>query len=865
MIAVTGTSICAERTIHRVRFRLAIGTAMIWSRAGCILSLFVLLLAGQARAAQQQSPSRRAAEQQSSKPSAAFQQAEAQIQQGRLEEARTEILDELQRNPSSVEGYNLLGIVEGDLQHLSEAQAAFQKALQLAPNSTKTHNNLGNVYAAQRNSELAEKEFRTVLRLDQGNADGNYNLGVLLMAKGSPAAAIPYFQRVRPANLSTNLQLIRAYLQSNRTAEALRMAAQFSTESKNDVQAHFSLGVLLASEKQYKPAQLEFEKADALKPGTFEISYNLGLALLRSGDNSKAEVALNRALKLKPDSTETLYFLAQVATNESRPLDALDLLLRARKIAPENPDIIFLMARVSMSQNYFEDAIPLLESGLQIAPLRADLRAALGESYFMAGRVDKAVEEFKKLLEVDASARSYAFLGLSYRNLGRFDEAKQYFQQGLKLDPHNASCLFNLGFIAERQGDAAQAEQFFQQALSSNPDFPDALLELANLRVAAGKLPQAEELLKRFVRVSRDPATGYYKLAKVERSLHETAAAERDLNVFQTLSKDASPGPYPYEHLFDYLDNRSKLTPGAREQLDLTELTEQIKRHPDQPEDLYMLAEAYLKSGKVDDAMSTIAKLDSLSSGDFRTLTGIGVLLARYHLYDDAVKHFQAALQANPGSDEVKFDLANAYFRKRRYSDALDAAMQISAEGRKDEACLALLGDIYAHLGESARAAEIFEDAIGRNPDDDQNYLALSLLQLRDNNVEGARKTLLKGQARIPGSGKLLWGLGLASALDGNTAEAAGQFERVLDLLPEWPGGYSLLGVFYFQTGKIDKAKEVLERFRNSSASGSLDANRIEQFLAQAPAASTAGNEPLTPAGRKQLLQLALSLADRTL
>jgi tetratricopeptide (TPR) repeat protein len=855
MIASMRTSTDAGRLRAGASSHPTTGILKAWSRAGGTLSLLALVLVVQARAVPQQSL----------KTPARFSQVEEMIQQGHLDEAKAATVRELQRNPSSVDGYNLLGIIESNQQDYANALAAFQKALQLSPNSTKTHNNLGNLFADEKKLDLAEKEFRTVLRLDPANHDANYNLGVLLMAKGSPAAAIPLLQRVRPANLATSFHLIRAYYQCKRGVEALRMATQLSAQNDNNVQVHFSLGILLASEKQYKPAQFELEKADALEPGTFEILYNLGLSLLRSGDNSKAEIALTRALKLKPESAETLYLLAQVCTNESRPLDALDLLLRAHKIAPENTDVIFLMAQISMSQNYFEDAIPLLESGLQIAPLRSDLRAALGESYFMAGKVDKAVEEFKKLLEIEGSARSYAFLGLSYRNLGRFDEAKQYFQQGLKLDPHNASCLFNLGFIAERQGDSAGAEAMFQQSLRYNPEFPDALLELANLRMAGGKLPEAEELLKRYVRISRDPATGYYKLAKVERSLHETAVADRDLKVFQTLSKDASTGPYPFERLFDYLDSRSKLAPGTRNQLDLTELTNEVKRHPGQPEDLYMLAEAYLKTGKADEARSTIGQLDKISSGDYRTLTGIGVLLARYRFYDDAIQHFQAALQANPSSDEVRFDLANAYFRKRRYSEALDTAGQVSAEGRKDEAFLALLGDIYAHLGDTAHASEIFRDAIGRNPDDDQNYLALALLELRENHVADARQTLLKGQFRIPGSGKLLWGLGLASVLEGNTVDAAGQFERAVDLLPEWPGSYSVLGVFYFQTGQIAKAKEVLDRFKNSSASGSLDVNRIEQFLAQAPETKSAGNEPMAMESRKQLLQLALSLADKTL
>jgi len=832
-----------------------IGIGMALSRAACFFALILLFIACSPGAAQQQP----------AKISENLQQVESLVQQGRLDEAKTAILAELQRNPSSVDAYNLLGILESDGQDYSGAIAAFQKALQLAPHSAKTHNNLGNVYVAQKNLDLAEKEFQTVLRLDPANREANYNLGVVLMAKGNPAAAIPHFERVRPPNIATRFNLVSAYLQSKRTAEALQLAAALSSENNNDVQVHFTLGVLLASEKQYKPAQLELEKADALQPDTFEILYNLGQDLLRGGDFSKSELALNRALKVKPDSPETLYLLAQDYKNESRPLDALNLLLRAHKIAPENTDIIYLMAQVSMSQNYFEDAIPLLESGIQIAPQRPDLRAALGESYFMAGKVDKAIEEFKKLLELEGSARSYAFLGFSYRSLGRYDEAKQYFQQGLKLDPHNTSCLFNLGFIAERQGDSAGAETMFQAALRSNPDFPDALLELANLRIASGKLPEAADLLRKYVRVSRDPATGYYKLAKVERTLQQTAAADRDLKVFQTLSKDVSAGPYPFEHLFDYLDNRSTLAPGARNQLDLADLQSQIQKHPDQPEDLYMLADAYLKSGNADDARSTIAQLDKISSGDYRTLTGIGVMLARYRLYDDAIRHFQAALQANPNSDEVNFDLANAYFRKHLYSQALDTAGQVSQEGRKDDAYLALLGDIYAHLGDTAHAADIFRDDIARNPDDDQNYLALSLLKFSEGNIGGAKQTLLKGQARIPGSGKLLWGLGIASVLDGKTAEAAERFERAVDLLPEWPGGYSLLGVFYFQTGQITKAKEVLDRFKNSSASGTLDVNRIEQFLAQAPASAALGNQPMPMESRKQLLQLALSLADRTL
>jgi tetratricopeptide (TPR) repeat protein len=223
------------------------------------------------------------------------------------------------------------------------------------------------------------------------------------------------------------------------------------------------------------------------------------------------------------------------------------------------------------------------------------------------------------------------------------------------------------------------------------------------------------------------------------------------------------------------------------------------------------------------------------------------------------------AARAHPDSDDVKFDLADAYFRKGRYPDALEAAQQVSAAGQQDDAFLALLGDIHGHLGDAARAAEIFGDAIRRNPDNDQYYLSLALVQLRGNDLAASKTTLQKGLARIPSSGKMQWGLGLVSVLEGNTAEGGQHLERAVELLPEWAGSYSTLGVFYYQTGQIEKAREVLNRFKGSNAAGVLDVNRIEEALSRAPATSASAREPMPIAARQQLLQLALSLAERTL
>jgi tetratricopeptide (TPR) repeat protein len=681
----------------------------------------------------------------------------------------------------------------------------------------------------------------------------------------APTTVSRHVQHAKPANLDGQLDLLRADLKAGRTVQALKVANEVSAQHADDVQVHFTLGMLLASYKQYRVGARELELAQALQPERFEIFFNLGQTYLHLQEYGKAELVLNRALRHRPDSPEILDLLATVYSNQKRPLDALDLLLRAYKLAPQNTDIILHLARVSMSERYYQDAIPILEAGIEIAPQNADLRADLGESYFLSGKVERAIAEFRTLIQLDPSARTYALMGLSFRHLGRFDEARKYFQTGLERDPRNASCLFNLGYIEERQGDHVAAEKLFEATLRSRANFPDALAELANLRIAGKQFEQAAELLRRYIRRADDPSAGYYKLAMVERNLHQYQAAQRDLNVFHTLAKNSSiEPPIRVEHLFDFINNRSTLSAPDRTQLDLNQLIEQVQKHPDRPQDLYLLAEVHLKLGQSQEALNVIAKLDQLSGDDYRTQAGVGVLLARHHLYDDSIKHFQAALRANPDSDDVKFDLADAYFRKGFYPQAMETAQQLSAAGQQDDAFLALLADIRAHLGDIAGAREIFREAISRSPDNDQYYLSLGLIQLRENDSDGAESIFRKGLARIPSSGKLLWGLGVVSALQGKTVQAAKCFEQAVDMLPEWSGSYSILGVFYYQTGQIAKAREVLNRFKGSNAGG-LDVNRIEAALSSAPANSASLNEPMSMAAKQQLLQFALALADRTL
>jgi Tfp pilus assembly protein PilF len=116
-----------------------------------------------------------------------------------------------------------------------------------------------------------------------------------------------------------------------------------------------------------------------------------------------------------------------------------------------------------------------------------------------------------------------------------------------------------------------------------------------------------------------------------------------------------------------------------------------------------------------------------------------------------------------------------------------------------------------------------------------------------------------------PDAGELLWGMGVLSVMEGQTGKAEEYLEKSVDLLPEWPGSYSALGVLYYQTGQIQKSRETLERFRQAGPRGGLDVDRIEKALSDAAAESrdTGRVQELAPEARQQFLQVALAFADQ--
>ena len=136
------------------------------------------------------------------------------------------------------------------------------------------------------------------------------------------------------------------------------------------------------------------------------------------------------------------------------------------------------------------------------ARARARTRLALATSYFENNQPEVALDEIKKVLQVDPSfADAYNLGGMIYLRLDQQAMAESHFQRAISLNPRDANAMHNLGWLQCQQGNYAAATQSFQRAVAV-PTYQDrarTLMAQGVCEARGGDAAKAEQTLAQVV------------------------------------------------------------------------------------------------------------------------------------------------------------------------------------------------------------------------------------------------------------------------------------------------------------------------------------------------------------------------------
>ena len=262
-------------------------------------------------------------------------------------------------------------------------------------------------------SRLAPKDFRWVylkakLDHEQGRVDeaiDGYLMVRNVLRRDYVAAAI---------NLGT------IYLESNRLAEAkLNFTAALQIQD-NIAAAHYGLGQVALSERNYQEAAKYFEKTLALVPDATRTYYSLAMAYRGLGELEKAKSALSKQ--------------GTVGVRSPDPLaDELKEFVQGERLH-------LIRGRLAVEARRYPEAADEFRKAIAVNPQSITGRVNLGAVLTQLGDSRGAIQEFEAVLRLaPENPTAHYNLAVLFAGENRRGEAIDHLKSVLKTNPNDAA------------------------------------------------------------------------------------------------------------------------------------------------------------------------------------------------------------------------------------------------------------------------------------------------------------------------------------------------------------------------------------------------------------------------------------------
>lgn len=415
-------------------------------------------------------------------------------------------------------------------------------------------------------------------------------------------------------------------------------------------------------------AQEVLEEAKSLYPGDLFVLYRLGLIYGEAGETDSAVTSLEKAIDISPGFVTAYLALASILRYAGRLEEAKDAYRKALEFEPIDSQALKEFMELLYGEGEYEEGISLLE------PLQAGGRLdeggliILGRFYYRAGKVDRALEVFRRLNETMGDNPSLLRV-LSEIELerGRFRVAYDYMQKLIELEPDNFANYIGLILIGSGlAGEPAEGENIVLP-----PQEVSTYIDRAAGMVNAG--------------VFEDN----YIIGTAYRRAEEYGEAERFLLRAERLK-------------------------------------------PDERRILLEIATLYERMGRLSEALERIVRLYEKDSGDASVANFYGYLLAEMgDKLDLAESLLMKALEMEPRNGYFMDSLGWIKYRKGELSKALEIFLDAVRFVSDDPVIWEHLGDTYLGLDMKDKALDAFRRSSSMDSTSESAAEKASMLEKR--------------------------------------------------------------------------------------------------------------------------------------
>ena len=426
-----------------------------------------------------------------------------------------------------------------------------------------------------------------------------------------------------------------------------------------NVGAYMAVGEIKYKSGSYDDAIAEFNKALELAPRDPEVWKRIGQTAVRRRARQEDLWAQDFWQKGEFEAALSRWKTALEDCRLIEDMDGLKTILRGA-------------GAIMYGSGSYDDAIDAYEGILEVDPGDVASHFEIARCHQDKKDYGKAVEWAEKGLAKDPkSAWGYDILGAIHDNAGRIDEAILNYQKSVDIDPFYRDPLYNLGRLSALRADYDKAAGFFRRALEADDEY-----ELARTR-----LQEVDGLVEAKARLKAAPDDGDAQVRLVN-ALWGLGDYARAIDVLKQALRSGRDAAWVNEELGHCLIRLGQAAEGKA----ALEASYRLRPKPDvRAWILYIEAQTRADASPGDPAAELELGRDSLYWQDYdAALKHFGLASVRASLADEAAAGQERARRGQEASRQMV--LSSEYYGRGQYEQAVERARQALAAFRDLEA-----------------------------------------------------------------------------------------------------------------------------------------------------------------------------------
>jgi tetratricopeptide (TPR) repeat protein len=416
-----------------------------------------------------------------------------------------------------------------------------------------------------------------------------------------------------------------------------------------------------------------------------------GLAFTGKGDVQQADQYFRKVLRIDPGFVPALKNLGINEFNANQPKEAERLLLLAAQQAPEDPVINLYLGQLFYGRQNFTSAASAFSKAGPFLARNPDLRARLGVSYLSMGEAQKTLDLLDSLPPAGLSAESQFMLGAELAQAGLFEPAVPYLQAAQNDPRFTYDAGFDLGLCSLNLKQYPRAIDALRAA-AGRRETAEVYNLLAEAYEGDKQTQPAVDALRKAIALAPEDQDNYLDFASLCMDHQDFAAGLKVLNVGLQIHPTSDRLLFERAILYAMQDNFqlaekdfqqvSQLAPEKNatykglgvlylEKGDAAKavqvLHQRLQEKPDDPDLLYLLGEARLRSGahagdaSYIEAQSAFEKSIQLNPRLCLPHVALGKMDLEQDRFADAVTQLEQARTIDPKEASTYWQLAMAY------------------------------------------------------------------------------------------------------------------------------------------------------------------------------------------------------------